>query len=109
MDASRIKVAVADGKATLSGTVKNYAALISAVSETWSVEAVKDIENRLRVEYPSEGDGLSDEDIQQRIQDTLGWNPDLENENILVSVKDGVVSLTGSVDAYWKKMKSETS
>jgi osmotically-inducible protein OsmY len=108
VDASDVSVAVTGGKAILKGTVKNYAALISAVSEVWSVDAVQEIENRLRVEYPKEGTGLSDAAIQQRVEDTLAWNPDLEEENINVSTNNGEITLSGSVGAYWKKLKAET-
>lgn len=107
VDASDIKVEVANGTAILSGTVTNYAAKIQAVSETWDVDGVVNIENNIDVKYPNEIEKLMDSDIEQRAMNILAWNPDLESSNIDLSVANGIVSLNGSVDTFWKKVKAE--
>ena len=107
VDASDIKVEVTNGTAILSGTVTNYAAKIQAVSETWDVDGVVNIENKIDVKYPNEIEKLMDSDIEQRAMNILAWNPDLESSNIDLSVANGIVSLNGSVDTFWKKVKAE--
>ncbi len=107
VDASDIKVEVTNGTAILSGTVTNYAAKIQAVSETWDVDGVVNIENNIDVKYPNEIEKLMDSDIEQRAMNILAWNPDLESSNIDLSVANGIVSLNGSVDTFWKKVKAE--
>ncbi|HCY85844.1 MAG TPA: transport-associated protein [Desulfobacteraceae bacterium] len=107
VDASDIKIEVNGGRVTLSGTVTNYAAQISAITETWDVKGVKKIENNLRVKYPDEVETLMDEDVHCRAVSVLAWNPDLESSDITVEVENGIVRLNGSVDTFWKKEKAE--
>lgn len=107
VDASQIKVEVTGGIARLSGTVANYAAKIQAVSETWDVEGVTDIDNKINVKYPDDIEKMMDSDIQQRAVKILAWNPDLESSTIELSVSNGIVSLKGAVSTYWKKIKAE--
>ncbi len=46
-------------------------------------------------------------DIKQNVEDALKWEPALYNSEIGVEVKDGVVTLTGVVDSYEKKLHAE--
>ena len=45
--------------------------------------------------------------IQQDVEDALEWEPSLNAAEIGVTVKDGVVTLHGTVDNYIKKMNAE--
>lgn len=49
----------------------------------------------------------SDLQIQQDVQDELQWDPILKAAEIGVSVKNGIVTLNGSVDSYSKKIAAE--
>lgn len=49
----------------------------------------------------------TDSQIQQDIQTELKWQPFLNSSQIGVAVKDGVVTLTGTVDTYSKKLAAE--
>ncbi|MFN0072377.1 MAG: BON domain-containing protein [Chloroflexota bacterium] len=49
----------------------------------------------------------TDSDIQREILDELSWDPRVEPEEIGVAVGEGVVTLTGSVDSYSKKIAAE--
>ncbi len=49
----------------------------------------------------------TDSQLQQDVQESLKWEPLLYNAEIGVSVKNGVVTLTGSVDSYSKKIEAE--
>jgi osmotically-inducible protein OsmY len=48
-----------------------------------------------------------DRDIQQDVLDALQWEPQVEPNELGVIVKDGVVTLTGWVDTYLKRMAAQ--
>ncbi len=45
----------------------------------------------------------TDAELQQHVMDELKWEPTIRAAEIGVAVKDGVVTLSGSVDSYGKK------
>ncbi|HTT24666.1 MAG TPA: BON domain-containing protein [Candidatus Sulfotelmatobacter sp.] len=49
----------------------------------------------------------TDEEIQQDVLEELKWDAQIQPNEIGVSVKDGVVMLTGWVDSYLKKWTAE--
>src|SRR3954464_8456820 len=49
----------------------------------------------------------TDEQILHDVQDELKWDARLQPNEIGVIVKDGVVTLTGTVDSYSKKWSAE--
>lgn len=48
-------------------------------------------------------------DLQADVQNAIKWEPLLHAAQIGVTAKDGVVSLTGIVDSYAKKMEAESA
>jgi osmotically-inducible protein OsmY len=48
-------------------------------------------------------------ELQKDVQDSIKWEPLLNAAEIGVTAKDGVVSLTGVVDSYIKKMEAENA
>lgn len=51
----------------------------------------------------------SDINIQADVQAELRWQPFLQDSAIGVAVKDGIVTLSGKVDAYSKKLAAENA
>jgi len=49
----------------------------------------------------------SNAELQKDVQDAIKWEPLLNAAEIGVTIKDGVVTLTGSVDSYSKKTEAE--
>ncbi len=49
------------------------------------------------------------DELQKDVQDAIRWEPLLNAAEIGVTAKDGVVSLTGMVDSYAKKMEAENA
>ena len=45
----------------------------------------------------------TDTELQQDVMDELQWEPTVKAAEIVVTVKDGVVTLSGYVDSYVKK------
>jgi len=48
-------------------------------------------------------------ELQIDVQNAIKWEPLLNAAEIGVTVKDGIVSLTGTVDSYIKKMEAENA
>ena len=48
-------------------------------------------------------------ELQKDVQDAIKWEPLLNEAEIGVIVKDGVVTLTGTVDSYSKKIEAEAA
>jgi osmotically-inducible protein OsmY len=49
----------------------------------------------------------SNETLQKDVQEALKWEPLLHAAEIGVTAKDGVITLTGTVDSYAKKLEAE--
>jgi len=48
-----------------------------------------------------------EDEILDAVENILAWSPYIDSSKIEVSVDDGLVTLEGSVDAYWKKIRAE--
>jgi len=51
----------------------------------------------------------SNETLQRDVQESIKWEPLLHAAEIGVIAKNGIVTLTGTVDSYAKKMEAETA
>lgn len=51
----------------------------------------------------------TDEILQKKVQEALQWEPQLNDVEIGVIVKDGIVTLSGIVDNYYKKNEAENA
>jgi len=51
----------------------------------------------------------TNEELQTDVQNAIKWEPLLYAAEIGVTVKDGIVSLTGEVDSYAKKIEAENA
>lgn len=51
----------------------------------------------------------SNAELQKDVQDEISWTPMLNPAEIGVTVKDGLVTLTGVVDVYSKKLAAENA
>lgn len=51
----------------------------------------------------------SDAEIERDVKEELKWDPDLDATDVAVTVKDGVVTLTGFVRSYAEKYEAESA
>ena len=51
----------------------------------------------------------SDSEVERDVRDELKWDPDLNADDIAVSVKNGVVTLAGFVPSYADKFEAEAA
>lgn len=108
VDASRVKVEVSQGRVKLTGNVPSLTALKAAELDVRNVPTVTSVENKLGVTDPAQVPrGWTDEEIKDEVARILWANPNIDGTKMTVSVSEGVVTLEGSVDIYWKKLLAE--
>lgn len=108
IDASKVNVTVENGVVTLDGEVLTYSDISAARAAAWRMEGVIDVVNNLRVNYTSPPVLPTDDEIRTRANNILAWEPSIDESTIGVSVLGGIVTLEGTVDAYWKKAFAES-
>jgi len=108
VDASHIMVDVSDGRVTLKGSVPSLSARRTAYTDAVMIPGVVSVDDReLRVELPPALPAAIDDELKMRVEKVLSWNADIDATEITVSVNAGYVTLSGHVDAYWKKIQAE--
>lgn len=50
---------------------------------------------------------MKKQDLQRDVLDTIKWEPLLKSSEICVSESEGIITLTGTVDSYSKKVEAE--
>jgi osmotically-inducible protein OsmY len=102
-DASMVGVSTQDGVVTLSGYVETYAAKLAAERAARRVYGVKAIANELQVKLAQQ---RIDPDIAQDALDALKKHVSVP-PGIGTTVRDGHVTLTGSVEWMFQKLAAE--
>ncbi|MBE0537575.1 MAG: BON domain-containing protein [Phycisphaerae bacterium] len=107
VDVSDVTVEVSGGEVVLAGTVPDYAAYRAAEENAWMLPGVRYVRNDLIVKFPGGGAVPSDAHIKSNIENMLLWQPNSDGADIQVHVERNWVTLAGTVDAYWKKVRAE--
>ena len=98
-----IRVAVKDGKVTLTGYVDSYAERLAAEHATrrlWDVRGVVDeIEVRLHPSYER-----ADAEIVRAAENALAWNIQVPKDRIKVTAERGWLTLKGQVDWHFQRL-----
>ncbi len=105
VDALKIGVTVEHGIATLAGAVPSYSSRAAAIEDAWAVAGVREINDQLKVNLRSEIP--SDSEIKPNIERAFTSDNDLYPFDLSITVEDGWVTLDGTVDAFWKKVRAE--
>jgi osmotically-inducible protein OsmY len=98
-----ISVSVTQGVVTLEGTVASYWQRNKAESIVSDLLGVVDVNNKLIV-VPTEF--LSDQTIAENAQTAIKNSTLVKGENIKVSVKDGKVTLLGTVNSWFDRLQA---
>ena len=106
VDAAHVGVAVESGVVTLSGHVASYAEKLAAVTATRRIRGVRAIADEIEVRYPSDKK-IPDDEIAKRTIDILEWDTVVPSAAVQVIVRDGWVTLTGTVDWQYQKKAAE--
>lgn len=107
VDASKVSVEVSNGTVTLNGEVPTYLARSSAHDDASEILGVVGVRNQLAIRYPAGVALPEDADLENEIRRKLSRNPDIDVLDLDLNVSAGVVTLRGTVDAYWKKLYAE--
>jgi osmotically-inducible protein OsmY len=102
IDHADIGVSVTDGVVTLTGLVRSYAEKLAAEQAARRVAGARDLAEEIKVRYPDEK-RTSDAEIAKRIRDIFTWDTMIPEENILVKVENGWVTLTGTIDWFYQR------
>lgn len=106
VDAAHIGVAVDQDVVTLTGHVGSYAQKLAAISAVRRVKGVHGIADEIEVRYSSDAKA-SDDEIARRAINVLSWDSVVPSNAIQVTVRDGLVTLTGKVNWYYQKSSAE--
>jgi len=106
VDPVHIGVAVDQNVVTLTGHVGSYAQKLAALSAVRRVKGVHGIADEIEVRAPSDAK-MSDDEIASRAFNVLSWDSVVPSEAIQVTVRDGLVTLTGKVNWYYQKSSAE--
>ncbi len=97
-------VQVENGVVTLTGVVDNLKAKRAAEQDARNTVGVWRVKNLLKVR-PSQP--IADDKIVQDVESALLRDAVVESSEIDVAVRNGVVTLTGTVDSYFEKARAE--
>lgn len=103
IDAADIGVSVDKGVVTLRGDVKTYAERATAERVALGVYGTKAVANDINVRLGTEAQ-RSDSEIAQAVLLALRWSSVVPDQKIAVTVSNGWVKLSGSVD--WDYQRS---
>ncbi len=99
---AEVGVEVDSGVVTLTGTVSSYLKIGQAADVATKVAGVKDVANKLTVE----GSAFSDDTkVAQAVRSALLLDEDVPDARIDSVVRDGVVTLSGTVD-HWSQRQA---
>lgn len=97
VDESDIGVLVEEGVITLTGTVRSHSEKLAAETAVKRVKGVRAVVEKLEVRFLGPPD-LSDEEIARRAINVLDWDVSIPKGQVMVTVENGHVTLTGEVD-----------
>jgi osmotically-inducible protein OsmY len=103
MNASDLRIDVEHGIATLEGRVDNLREKQRAVEITRNVKGVRSVIDRISVQPAI----IPDVYLQRDVEQALLMDPATDAYEIVNSVKDGVVTLTGQVDSWAEQQLAE--
>src|ERR1035441_8813987 len=106
VDAAHIGVAVDQNVVTLTGHVSSYAQKLAAISAVRRVKGVHGIADEIDVRYSAD-ERTSDDEIAKRVINVLSWDSVIPSNAIQVTVRDGLLILTGKVNWYYQKSSAE--
>ena len=106
INAAHIGVAVNDGAVALTGHVESFAEKQAALDAVRRIKGVRAIADEIEVRYAS-NQKTSDDEIAKRAADILAWDSVVPGNAIQITVREGLVTLSGKVHWYYQKKAAE--
>ncbi len=104
-DSYELQAAADAGQVTITGTVESYAEKMLAATVAKGVKGVRGVENDIDVEYKTQRVDL---EIKTEIEGRLENDVRVDDYLIDVAVKDGNVTLSGTVGSLQEKTRATT-
>lgn len=104
VSSQNIKVSVANGIATLSGTIESFRRKLASQQVVSAYEGIRHVRNNLEVR-PEQAS--SDTEILEAVRAALNASADITKETVVVAVAGGKVTLTGKVANHWERVVAE--
>ena len=101
-----IDASVKDGFVTLTGVASTFATKYAATDAAFRIYGVKDVDNDMIVD-PAAFGLRTDLQIEADVRSMLTLDLEVPDTRIMVSVLDGVVTLSGDVDYYYQRDAAE--
>jgi osmotically-inducible protein OsmY len=95
-----VNVEVREGHVTLTGVVPTYFERRAVERVAYESPNVLSVDNRVEIAADR---SVSDREITNAVLQSLRRSTPLADQDVEVSCNAGVVTLTGTVDAYWKR------
>jgi osmotically-inducible protein OsmY len=92
--AGEVAVSEREGAVTLRGSVSSFRQRRAAVQSAKSIPGVRDVVDELRIDLR---DHFEDDQVRAAALQALIWDPDVPDDRIDVTVKDGWLTLNGEV------------
>ncbi len=108
VDHAHIGVAVKEGIVTLSGQVPSYGEKYEAVKAAKRVYGVKAVVDQLEVKLPGSAE-RTDADIAEAAVRALKNNYSVPDDKIKVTVRQGWITLEGTVEWQYQRQAAESS
>lgn len=103
LKSSSIGIAVKNGIVTLTGIVDNYAQKVEAEKAAKKITGVKAIAEDIQIGV-SPSYKKTDTEIAESVMNALRWHAAVPEENLKVTIEDGIVKLEGDVE--WEYQRS---
>jgi len=106
VDVKAITVSAKGGVVTLSGSAPTYAAKLAAYHDAERVSGVNVVVEHMDVSLP-DMHARSDADLAEAVADALTWDVEVPHDKIKASVRDGRVTLEGTVEWQYQRMAAD--
>jgi osmotically-inducible protein OsmY len=106
VDAKPIAVSAKDGVVTLSGSVPTFAMKVAAHHDAERVNGVRIVVEHMDVSLP-DMHARSDADLAKAVANALSWDVEVPHRNIKTTVRDGVVTLEGTVEWAYQRFAAQ--
>ena len=106
VDVKAITISAKDGVVTLRGSATTYAGKIAACRDAERVSGVNVVVDHMDVSLP-DMHARSDADIAKAVADALRWDVEVPHGNIRTSVRDGWITLEGTVDWQYQRLAAD--
>ena len=106
IDAAQVGVTVKEGVVTLTGHVPHFAEKFAVEEVAKRVHGVRAVANDIEVR-PQESHQRDDTDIAAAAVHALEWDPKVPDPWIQVTVRDGWITLEGSVEHQFEKAAAD--